>query len=340
MEGWVLLTILVMTHQRDYSVDETIRALAAQGTEVFRIDTVEYPLSSTLSVNIDSQQPQGYLSTQQRSVSLDDVTGVWYRHPTPFKLPETVSEVTRSFMIDECRAALGGALRTLDCVWVNHPDNIVAADYKPYQLALAKQLGFSIPPTLITNDPDKADQFYRNTDGQVIYKTLTQAGFPSEEGIELAYTSIVSEDDRRLFDRVEYSPCLFQCLIPKAYELRITVIGQEIFSAEIYSQEDDQTSVDFRLGYDKLTYGYHELPEEMHSKIRALMQALELHFGAIDMIVTPDKEYVFLEINPAGQFGWIENELEFPMTEAFVNLLTGNYAKVSGHNKGRLTSEI
>lgn len=301
-----------------------MRAITSQGHDIFRFDTSEFPSRSTLRLCLDSVDEKTWLRTNRRSLNLDEVTSVWYRHPTPFETVEGPSELVRGFIVDECRAALGGALRTINCTWVNHPERIVSADYKPYQLALARRLGFKVPPTLITNDPKEARQFYEDSKGPVIYKTLTQAGFPSGEDLKLVYTSVVSDEDMESVERVSHAPCLFQRLIPKAYELRITVIGRDVFVAEIHSQESERARIDFRLAYDELAYDYHSLPAEVENRIRHLMLELDLQFGAIDMIVTPDGEYVFLEINPAGQFGWLEDELEFPMTEAFVRLLTGD----------------
>lgn len=103
-------------------------------------------------------------------------------------------------------------------------------------------------------------------------------------------------------DHIVSCPVVFQEYIEKQVELRITIVGDRIFAAEIHSQE------------------FH-LPDEISEKLLRLMQELGLVFGCLDLILTPEGEYVFLEINPAGQWGWIEHFTKMPITEALTDML-------------------
>ncbi|HEU5378468.1 MAG TPA: hypothetical protein VFV38_23845 [Ktedonobacteraceae bacterium] len=116
--------------------------------------------------------------------------------------------------------------------------------------------------------------------------------------------------------------CLFQEEIPKELELRITVIGKRVFAAEIFSQQSPRTQVDFRQAYADLHYGIHTLPPTIHNQCLALTKALGLTFAAIDMVLTPDHRYVFLELNCSGQWAWIGQATGLPLCETLVDVLT------------------
>ncbi|HMW02377.1 MAG TPA: ATP-dependent carboxylate-amine ligase, partial [Acidobacteriota bacterium] len=121
---------------------------------------------------------------------------------------------------------------------------------------------------------------------------------------------------------VTHAPCLFQEYIPKKVELRITVVGRKIFAAEIHSQQSQRSKDDWRR-YDIANTPYlkHRLPEAIKIKCQQLVRELGLVFGCIDMIVTPDNRYVFLEINPNGQWGWIEELTQLPICANLAEML-------------------
>lgn len=141
------------------------------------------------------------------------------------------------------------------------------------------------------------------------------------------YTSRVTLDDLRdEASCVRYTACLFQEQVPKKVELRITVLGEHVFPAEITYMHPERATVDWRTAYQDLQYGIHELPQEIHRKCLALVHKLGLSFAAIDMIVTSDNRFVFLEANPNGQWQWIERATGFPICETLVDLLIAGEA--------------
>jgi glutathione synthase/RimK-type ligase-like ATP-grasp enzyme len=129
-------------------------------------------------------------------------------------------------------------------------------------------------------------------------------------------TTLVTDDSLDMLDSVRAVPCLFQEHVPKKMDLRITVIGEKIFAAEIHSQQDEQTALDWRSFSVDIPYRAAELPGPVAEKCLALVRSYGLNFSAIDMIVTPDDRYVFVENNPNGQFIFVENKVpELAMTD-------------------------
>jgi glutathione synthase/RimK-type ligase-like ATP-grasp enzyme len=171
---------------------------------------------------------------------------------------------------------------------------------------------------VITNDPQEVRSFLARADGPVVYKAHSQT-LNLEPGKAL-YTGIVSEQSLRQLDLIQTSPGIFQKYVPKAYEVRATVVGDRIFAVRIDSQANPETAIDWRrrpFDVDKPI----ELPADIQAKTHALMRAFGLNYGAFDFIVTPDGRHVFLEVNPAGQYLWVEAETKLPITTALVDLL-------------------
>src|SRR5207249_969990 len=125
-----------------------------------------------------------------------------------------------------------------------------------------------------------------------------------------------------------------QSYVPKHVELRITVVGQLVFAAEIHSQESNHTRYDWRQ-YDfyETPYFVHKLPSAVASRCVQLVERLGLCYGAIDMILTPDERYVFLEINPNGQYLWVEEATGLPISEAICNLLMDGSLEKNHHRR-------
>src|SRR6266487_2593611 len=316
-------TVLVLTQQLDFHADLVIAELNRRSVPVVRFDTADFPLRATLIARSQAGSWDGAIEAENRSIAFDQIASIWYRRPTPFELDPTLSSSGQQFASAEARMALGGLLRSVDCLWVNHPEKMVSADYKPFQLKVAGDCGLQIPTSLITNDPGAVLDFFECCKGEMIYKTLSGGMIVAESGeVVSVYTSRVTRDD--LLDvgsRVRYTACLFQELVPKKLELRITVVGDHVFPAAISYMHPERAAVDWRTTYQDLQYGIYELPQEIHYQCLALVRKLGLSFAAIDMIVTPDDRYVFLEANPNGQWQWIERATGFPICETLVDLL-------------------
>lgn len=221
--------------------------------------------------------------------------------------------------------AIGGLLRSTQAVWCNHPEKMVSADYKPWQLQVASECGLEIPASLITNEPESVFDFFEHCRGQLIYKTLSGGLVMSENGEAVSiYTSRVTLEDLHMErDRIRATACLFQELIPKKVELRITIVGRQVFAAEISYRDPETAALDWRTAYQNLRYRVYTLPEAMRQKLLAFVHRLDLSFAALDMIVTPDDRYVLLEANSSGQWSWIQAATGLPICETLVDFLTG-----------------
>ena len=308
--------ILAISSTEDDHASAVLEQLDAMGVDARLLDIAAFPTELTLSVQYAATDGDDAVRAQLGDQSLDEVGAVWWRRPQPFELsPALERDVDRSFAYTECQSALDGLWRVLDASWINHPTRDEDAARKPYQLRVAQQVGFEIPETHITNDPDRARAFVADhgpTD--TVYKAFS--------GTERAWreTRVFDEDETALLDAVQHAPVIFQEYVPADVDLRITVMGDHIFPAAIHSQETDY-EVDYRMTIDSARVEAVNLPEAVRDHIHAYMDRLGLVYGAIDMRRTPDGRYVFLEINPSGQWLFIAQRTDQPMTETFARLL-------------------
>ncbi len=309
--------ILVVSHLADPHATTVLDQLARAGADAVLLDTARFPRE----IRLDIGHANGQRSTASLLIcgirhDMESVRAVWWRRPQPFEVQVDVAgNDDRGFAYGECHAAISGLWSSLDARWVNDPGRDEVAGRKTYQLKVASQLGLRIPRTLITNDPVSAAAFI---DGEGESGTIYKAFSATERAWR--ETRLLKPEERRHLDAVRFAPVIFQEHIRADIDLRITMIGDEIFPAEIRSGETDYL-VDFRMTMHAAPIQAHVLPDSVVAQLRAFMGAMGLVYGAIDMRLTPDGEYVFLEVNPAGQWLFIEERTGQSITAALAGYL-------------------
>jgi ATP-grasp ribosomal peptide maturase len=310
-------TVLVLTERLDPTADLVVTALAERGVPVYRVDTAEFPTTLTLTARLSGAEGWStQLRSALRSVELDDVCGAYYRRPTAFTFP-AMTETDRRWAELEARIGLGGLLATVPN-WLNHPSRIGYAEYKPVQLAAAGTAGLSVPRTMITNDPAAAARFAEET-GPVVYKPFSS---PTERDGQrmFVYTSPVKAAD--LADEaIRHTAHLFQEHLEKAYEVRLTVVDDRFFGARLDARST-ASQIDWRSDYDAIEYAVVEVPDPVRRGVWEMLRGLGLRFAAADFVVTPAGDWYFLDLNPNGQWAWIEQETGLPICAALADALT------------------
>jgi len=302
--------ILVISARQDPHARAVLAELGRLGRPARLLDLTDFPMRLSLSARFDNNGAHhftlGFPGGER--LALADVTAVWWRRPQPFGLPAEISDPAhRQFAASEAATAFHGAWQSSEALWINDPVRDAAAVHKPWQLKLAKQAGLSLPETLITNDPEEARDFWRRYPGEVVYKPFLQTFQAWRE------TRVLRPAEEALAEAVRLAPVLFQRYVPAGVDLRITAIGDRLFAAEAQNTADYEVDVRFNTA---VTYRPHALPAEVAAKLLDLQRRLGLVYGAIDMRRTPAGEYVFFEVNPAGQFLYVEQLAGLPITAA------------------------
>jgi glutathione synthase/RimK-type ligase-like ATP-grasp enzyme len=313
--------VLILTQEFDLTVDPVVRVLTERTVPVVRLDLSAFPRAMTLTSS-DFGAERQVLRHGGRTVDLARLAAVWLRRPTEFDFGDEMDEAARHFARNEAILGVGGVLRATDCLWVNRPDVDSVAELKPYQLAAARKVGLRTPRTLLTNDPAEVAALRERVSGPLVYKALSGGVFRRPGGFPVGLlTTVVGDELAAHLARVRHTICMFQEYVEKAYEVRLTVIGNTYFPVTIRSQETGATRVDWR-GRNDMPYGdYVPLPAQVVKQVQALLAELGVVYAAVDLIVTPAGEYVFLEANPNGQFIWMETDLGLPLAERMADLL-------------------
>lgn len=319
--------VLIVTSSNEPNVSNVSALLKKEPVTVIRINVdtdIERPFSFAIGEEVDWSLSLAAVSDDIRDY---EALSVWYRRPELPQAPNVLDSVYHNFIESETRRFLWSLWTSADAdriFWVNHPlTTRLLENNKPLQLRVARRCGLSIPETLITNDPEAALVAFKKWNGEMIVKTFgSRTDDLSKKGLAI-YTSRVSmEDLNRHAEEIRFGPVLFQRYIPKDIELRITIVGGKIFTCAIHSQDSPRTKDDWRrYDFARVDHEVYRLPDEVQDRLLHLMNELHLAFGAIDMILTPDGDYVFLEVNPSGQWGWIETITGLPISQAISDLL-------------------
>jgi len=316
--------ILIITNKVDAHADIVIDELHAKGAKFTRLNTEDFPRCVQLSYGSEDEGVIIRCLDSGNTINTAAIKSVWYRRPELAVIDSAITDKAfRKLAQQECTATMEGLHQLLgDAFWINHPLAIRKARPKIFQLSLARRLGFVVPKTIVTNNPDRAAEFIRHYAGDVITKTLSQPSVDRDEDrFFTIFTHVLTPSDKATLESVRYAPTLFQEYVPKKIEIRVTIFGKAVFCAEIHSQQNELTRHDYRRIGVEIDYLPHKLPEEVENSCLRLVSELGLVFGAIDLILTPDGKYVFLEINSNGQWYWIEQLTGLPMRAELVRLL-------------------
>ena len=307
--------VLVVTNLDDPTADLVIDELHGRGVPVGRFDSGDFPATLSCSARIGGSAIRwsGSVHTPTRFADLGGVRSLYYRRPSGFTFPHLDEQAAR-FAVAQARYGLGGILTSLpDCLYVNHPNRIGDAEYKPVGLAAATAAGFTVPQTLITNDPDDARAFAKEH-SPVIYKPLSVPLY-LVDGV--AQTVEVAEVMAKEIDEgIRGTMHLLQTRVDKVADVRATVIGRQVFCVRI-----DSGLLDWRTDYARHTYSVVQPPLSIREALLAYLAHFRLVFGAFDFAIDRQGQWWFLECNPSGQWAWLEPETGLPMLAAMADLL-------------------
>ncbi len=317
--------VLMISTKLDPHVDAVLTRLEKRGVPCFRLNTDHFHEEYRIAM---TDEPTGTIRIDDKwgrsCVYPQEVRSVWMRKPEPPMPPPGVDdEGIINYVRDEMRELMGFLPSDGRVPWINSPDENRRHQRKFPQLRLARSLGLQVPRSIITNDPDKAEAFFRTCPGGVICKPLLMGSHYIGGEHFVAYTRPVPPGEfDALRETIALCPTYLQESIVKDHELRVTIIGDTLFCCRIDSQGVEGAEQDWRaVDTVKLPHRMVPLREDVDRALRAYLKQCGLRFGAFDLIVTPEGEHVFLELNPNGQWYWIELETAAPMADAMADLL-------------------
>lgn len=318
------MAVLIICEPADVHASAVAWALEKCGIEAIRWHPAP-PWASPGEVRFESGRVDYSFAGKGGEIRPSSIDAVWRRRPSRPVFPPGLRESDRQASRYELAAFHGGVQELLprDILWANPPAAQQSANFKLRQLAAAIEVGLTIPRTLVTDDASQARAFVASEpEGQVIYKPFYSFHWQRDGRLYQSVTTPVAEADLHDPQALLWSPGIFQKFVPKACELRVSLFGRTCIAARIF----DQDPVDWRTRQSDMKVAPFDLPEIVERRLHALMDALGLVMGMADLIVTPDGDYVFLEINEQGQFLWVEDMCpELPLLAACTHFLaSGN----------------
>lgn len=321
------MLVLIVTRSDDNAcVANVTAALRARGAEVARFDTDRFPGEVRLVLRSDPGRDAVKLVTAERTWDLARAGAVWHRRfAAGRRLPATLDPQLRAASIGEARAVALGTIASLDAYHLDRVVHIRAAEQKPWHLRLAREAGLDTPRTVVTNDASAVRAFAAECPGGIVTKMMTSFAIREPGREKVVFTTALEPEELDRLEGLELCPMTFQERLPKAIELRVTVVGRRLFVAAVDSAAVAGAGDDWRRRGDQLENAWraHRLPSDVEHGIGRLMDALRLDYGALDFILTPEGRWVFLEINPAGEYFWLDDLFTPTISESIAEILIG-----------------
>lgn len=324
--------VLIVTNTLDDGHADALisRALERGFTNFIRLNTDSF--LSNANVHFDGTNIVIRFKDSKFELSSKDITSVWFRRPVDLHPPvEVLDKDAKDFCQKQGTAFLRGFYFSIhdDCRWVNPLPSLHQARHKISQLCLARKIGFKIPATIVSNEPENILSFskqYRH----VCVKSLDAPNFRNGGKLHAWLTRPVTfKEIKDNYEEITLCPVFFQELLSKKSDIRVTVIGEKIFSVEIDSQTQERSRNDFRgLSPENLKHSVHQLPEDIQKKIISFMRNQGLVFSAFDFVRTLDDRYVFIENNPNGQWLWLEYLTGLALRDEMIDYLNNTHQKI------------
>lgn len=322
--------ILLVTSKDDLTTDYLILRLISRGIPFFRLNTEDLLTQYQICLDVCSEASSFTLldTVRDEGIRSEDISGAYFRKPrppAPTSLSQNSDDSSAEFNKQELRELLRSVWRILptDC-WLNSPENLWAASNKIKQLNEAAKIGLSVPPTLVSTRPKDVLQFITNHQNNVVGKAVKN-GFASHQTDQtIIFTSLLDENDiAEIRDSRTVAPMILQPNLHKKFDLRITIVGEHIFAVAIDSQRHADTNTDWRTwevtNDVELKHYLFDLPKVVAAQCQELNCRLGLRFSCIDMVLSPAGEFTFLEVNPNGQWAWIEQMLDLPIRDCIID---------------------
>jgi len=315
--------ILILSNKWDLTVDFVVHELRNREGNFLRINTEDLA-SGQATIRLPNLEilvsKQGRVLDLTRSVKV-----IWNRRPgKPFdSVPPTAkpSLAIQHFVNDQWFSWLEALQLISDVTWINHPQANDAMECKPRQLLLASRTGFRIPETVFTNDPGEARALAGKHGQRLVAKALYSPLIEEPDKDSFVFTNEIDTADLAPEEEIRLSPSIFQQSLRPKVDYRVTVVGETVLPAEVQDQNGENCShIDWRTKKAGLNFSACSLPPEIEDMCRSYVKAGGLIFGAIDL-VQHDGEFFFLEINPNGEWGWLQYPHGIPIAEALCDMM-------------------
>lgn len=318
--------LLIVTNEKDLASDYLILRLRERGVDFRRFNTEQLGVSVSVEISLIGNETNFRIDFDDGTVlTRDSISGVYFRQPVPPDYSSTVVREEVGFANTEALELLRSLWRLLpEHLWLNHPKRLWIASNKVEQLVVAVNRGLRIPRTLISANAESVGAFFSQQKGGVVGKAIRHGFVTRDDGLLLAGTQRIPKSFPAIASEFAVVPMTYQEEIEKALDIRVVVIDHHVFSTAITSP-DSNTIIDWRISdilSQSLSHSKITLPAAVEDSCRAVVDAFGLRYSSIDMIEDTSGNIIFLELNPNGQWAWLEQLTGHPIRDAIIDALT------------------
>lgn len=314
--------LLILTNRADLAADYLVVRLQERGLPYVRFNTEDFPKDVQISLDNSRQGWKWWIRVQGNKYDSSRFSAIYLRHLVLGDLSEVVSSDV-AFAEQEVAEALRSLWRVIpDRLWLNHPRDVWLASNKVLQLATAVELGLPVPRSLVSNSPEDIETFAVGASKHGLVAKAVKHGFTERDGrIVLAGTQEFSPEALTRPGVASSIPLVVQDRVPKRCDVRVVVVDRDVFPVRIHSDISSQAAPDWRLQQldgAELLHEPFDLPADVEEACRRLPALFGLRYSSMDLIEDPEGTFWFLELNPNGQWAWIEQFAGHPIRDSLI----------------------
>jgi len=310
---------LIVSSTIDFSTDMVCYRLLEDNEKFYRLNRDEF-LKHKIVVDLQNEVMIISIDGEEYEAQFEHLKGIFFRAPV-FLRTQSKKELSVQEQLE--RNQWSSFLRNLivfkNANWINNPVSTYRAENKIFQLCIAKEYGLAVPVTYISNCTD----FNLESDKKYIVKSLDTALFYDMENKKemFTYSNVVSGSELNEYDLTS-APIFIQEFLNPKIDCRVTYVQGKLFPVKIL-QNGKGLYGDWRMRKEELEYIPFQLPTYVENAIHKLMKKLELNFGGIDLAIVSG-EYYFIEVNPTGEWGWLEVKTGTNISKTIKRALAGD----------------
>lgn len=318
--------ILCLTHSNDfYTIDIVMKRLKELGKEAYRLNSDLFSPKISFDYSLSNHKSNIHIKDGDYNINSGDIEAVWYRKLWTAQVPKELDDDFKEIYFQEYHTMRNIFFESLkELPWFNPiAKDQEISNNKFGQLSMAINSGIDIPKSLFTNDQEKVKNFFFEECNKQMIAKLHGALSRSMAGDTPFFpTTQINESNLEDLATLIYCPMIFQEMIPKAYELRAVYVDGEFFTGKINAAKSERGKTDWRIATD-IYFGWepYQLPDHVAKSLTKMMKQMNLFFGAIDIIRHQDGRYIFLEVNPQGEWGMLQRDLQYPIGETIAEKL-------------------
>ncbi|HDR7414567.1 hypothetical protein QRE62_10415 [Bacillus mycoides] len=308
-----LVNVLVISDKYDFTTDFVCIELENKRVNYLRLNRDEF---QNYKIHLDTSNFDIYVTIEEHEyiISNESLNSIYYRAPIFLReMNQTERSIEEQLYSEQWMSFVRNLLIFEEVVWINNPEMTYKAENKIVQLKYAKKIGFNIPYTIVTNTNPKLKK------EKYVVKSLDTAFFNIEGKEGFVYSNVLGKTEIQDAS-LELAPVMIQdCIYPKT-DIRVTVIGNDVFATSI-TTKGKGVEMDWRKVKDDVDFNNVSLPLGIKKKCIQLVKELGLKFGAIDLLKAAENDYIFLEVNPTGEWAWLVHTTGQLIPESIVKVL-------------------